>query len=128
MQSRRTAGDHVQGLVPSDRLESALPLASDSLQRPKQPVGAVDPIQKTGHLLAEKPLREPMIGIAPQLDRHAILDRHQHAARVGAIERADVLDDGQRGISRSRRHESALHSDGKTRAALHFILKCETGN
>ena len=104
------------------------PFASDSLQGLKQPVRAVDPIEIAGHLLAEEPRVKRMIGIAPQLDRHAILNRHPHAARVGTIERADVLDHGQCGISRSRRHESALHSDGKTQAALHFILKCETGN
>ena len=39
-----------------------------------------------------------MVGIAAQLDRHAVFDRHVHAARVGAIERADVFDDSQRRV------------------------------
>ena len=49
------------------------PFAADPLQRPEQPIGAVDPVEEPRHLLAEKPPREPMVGIAPQLDRHAVL-------------------------------------------------------
>ena len=89
------AGDGVERLVPADRLEPPFPLAADPLHRLEQAIGAVDPLEKPSHLLAQEPSREAMVGIAPQLDRHAVLDRHAHAARVGAIERADVLDDGQ---------------------------------
>ena len=85
----------VEGLVPSDRLEPALALAADPLQRLQQAIGAIDPLEIAGHLLAQETPREAMVGVTAQVDRHAVLDRHEHAARVGAIERADVLDDGQ---------------------------------
>jgi hypothetical protein len=45
-----------------------------------------------------------MFGIAPQLDRHPVSNRDQHAARVGAIERADVLDHRQGGLGVDGRH------------------------
>ena len=91
---REPPGDVVERLVPGDPLESALALAPDPFHRVEQPVRAVDPLQESGHLLAEEPAREGMIGVAPQLDRDAVLDRDEHAARVGAVERADVLDHG----------------------------------
>ena len=84
------------------------PLRPDPLHRLEQAIGAIDPLEVPGHLLAKKPAREAMIGVAAQLDRHAVLDRHQHAARVGAVERADVLDHGQCGIAFRCRHGDSL--------------------
>ena len=87
-------GDLAQGLVPGDRLELPLPLPPCSSQRLHQAIGAINALEVPGHLLAEEPAREAMIGVPAQLDRHAVLDRHDHAARVGAVERADAFDDG----------------------------------
>ena len=93
---REPLGDGVEGLVPGDPLEPALRLSCPTrFIGWSKPIGAVDPVEEPGHLLAEEPAREGVIGVAPQLDRHAVADRHEHAARVGAIERADVLDHGQ---------------------------------
>ena len=91
------------------------PFRPARLQRLEQAVGAVDSFQVAGHLLAEKPARERMIGVAAKLDRHAVLDRHQHAARVGAVERADAFDHGQPGFAYSCRHGEVLPTDGMIR-------------
>ena len=94
---REPVRDGVDRLVPRDGLELALALGPDPLHRRHQPVGAVDPIEVAGHLLAEEPAREGVFGIALQLDGHAVPDGHPHAAGVGAVERADVLEDGRLG-------------------------------
>ena len=84
------------------------PLLPDPLHRVEQPIRAVDPLEVSGHLLAEEPAREGMIGVAPQLDRDAVLDRDQHAARIGAVERADVLDHGRCGVVFDGRHDVCI--------------------
>ena len=96
---------------PRDRLEPALALAADSSQRLEQAIGAIDPLEVAGHLLAEETAREAMIGVAAKVDRHAVLDGHEHAARVGAVERADGFDDGQGGILYRCRHGDSLRSN-----------------
>ena len=65
-----------------------------------------------------------MVGIAPQLDRHAVLDRHEHAARVGAIERADVLDDGQCGVAFNGRHGEFLPGCGAAAISTLVAIYC----
>ena len=89
---REPPGDEVEGLVPRDPLEPSFPLHPHPLHRVKQTFGAIDPIEEPRHLLAEEAPGERVIGIAPQADGHAVLDRHEHAARIRAIERADVLE------------------------------------
>ena len=90
-------------------------MVSPEPERVEQAIRAIDPLQVPGHLLAQKPTREAMIGVAPKLDRHAILDCHQHAAGIGAVERADAFDQGQRGIAYRCRHGDSLPSDGTDR-------------
>jgi hypothetical protein len=46
--------------------------------------------------LAKKPAREPMIGVATKLDGQPVLDRHQHAAGVRAIEWTYASDNAER--------------------------------
>ena len=51
-----------------DPLEPSLPFGADPLQGVQQPVGAVDPVEVAGHLLAEEPAGERMVGIASEVD------------------------------------------------------------
>src|SRR5262249_35126023 len=93
------ACDGVDGVIPGDALESSFALLADPFQRVEQSIDAVDPVKISGHLLAEESAREGMVGVASQLHGDAAPDCHEHAARVGAVERADVLD--------LRRHRSS---------------------
>src|SRR5262249_42569697 len=88
----KPAGDGVDGLVPGDALESSFPFLTDPRHRVEEAIRAVDPLQVSGHLLAEESSPEGMIRVAPQFHGHSVADRDEHAARVRAIERADILD------------------------------------
>ena len=105
-------GDFGESIVPGDRLESALALAANASKRREQPIGAVDALEVAGHFLAQETAREAVIGIAAKLDCHAVLDGDQHAAGVGAVEGADVLEDGQPGTTYCCRHGDSLRSNG----------------
>ena len=89
----RVASGNLQGLIPRDGLEPALPLAPDAPHQPEQAIRAVDTLEVAGHLLTQESTRERMIRIAAQVGGHAVLDGDEHAACVRTIEGADVLDD-----------------------------------
>src|SRR5262249_47675136 len=81
--------DYGHGIVPRDSLEAALAFCAGALHRIFQPVGMIDAIEIARYLLAQKAAREGMIPVAAQVDRLAVLHLHDHAARVGAVMRAD---------------------------------------
>jgi len=57
----------------------------------KEPVRAIDPVEVSGHLLAEEPPGERVVGIPPEIHGDPAFDRHPHRASVGAVERTDSL-------------------------------------
>ena len=79
-------------------LEAALSFGADALQRMLQPVGVVDALEIARDLRAELAGRRRMVGVARDLDGHALavaqLRRDEHRARVGAVVRAGRADDG----------------------------------
>ena len=91
-------GDPPERLVPRDRLESPLPLAADAEERRLEAGRAVDPVEVAGHLPAEEAAGERVVLVAPEVDRHAVADRHPHRAGVGAVQRADRLHHPSRSV------------------------------
>ena len=96
-------GNRVQRLVPAHAVKDfelipagprTLGRARFPLQRIENAVRRVDTIQILGHLAAQESPRHRLPGIALDLDRAALrVHRHQHRARVGAIVRADGVND-----------------------------------
>ena len=84
-------GDGVEGLVPGDAREAPLALGPDALHRMQDAVGAVDALEVVVDLRAEEALGEPVIGVAADAHRAAVLDVHGHHAGVGAVVRTDDL-------------------------------------
>jgi hypothetical protein len=98
--------DGFEGFTPGDPLKPSLSLQPNSLQGKHQPVGAVDPIEISGHLLTQEASRKPVLWVTLELDCHAALNRHPHAACVGAVEWAHIPEDflfGERHDARSFR-------------------------
>jgi hypothetical protein len=63
-----------------------------------------------------------MIRVAAQVDRHAVLDRYEHAACVGAVERTNAFDNTQGGvIGRGRQFKCSLPS-ASSRASCERII------
>src|SRR5262245_22436760 len=58
----------------------------------KEPIGAITSVQNPRHLLAKKSPRERVLSISPEVDGHAVLNHHPHAACVGTIEWTNVLE------------------------------------
>ncbi len=103
------AGRHqVEGLVPRDALEAPPALAPHALLRVQQALGAVDALQVAVDLGAQEALGEAVLRVAAQLDRAAVLDRHRHHARVGAVVGADDLQRATAGGGSVERHPTML--------------------
>ena len=99
----QAAGDSGDGLVPADRLELPAALGPDATQRRRQPPGVVGALQVAVDLAAQPPLRDRVVGVAPDVDGAAAgsVDRDLPATGVGAVVRADAGDDRVRvGLSR----------------------------
>lgn len=105
------AGRHqVEGLVPRDALEAPPALAPHALLRVQQALGAVDALleERLTLLGAQEALGEAVLRVAAQLDRAAVLDRHRHHARVGAVVGADDLQRATAGGGSVERHPTML--------------------
>src|SRR5262249_17450191 len=63
----KPAGYRVDRFIPADALESAAPFRPNALERVFEPVLVIDTLEIASDLLAQKPLRERVLGIAPQL-------------------------------------------------------------
>ena len=97
-------GDRIQRFVPGDALKrfvfaAALegPLATPGFRRERieNAIGRVHAIEIFGHLAAKKALRHRMRRIALQLDRAALIHRHQNRAAVRAVVRAHRVHDAE---------------------------------
>ena len=90
--SSRTAcslrGDLVQRLVPRDPLELARALRADAAQRVQQPVRRARVLEVAVDLRAQRAGGERVLAVAPQPHGLAVLDGHDPAAAVRAVERA----------------------------------------
>src|SRR5262249_40379960 len=106
------------GIVPRDSLEAALAFCAGALHRIFQPVGMIDAIEIARYLLAQKAAREGMIPVAAQVDRLAVLHLHDHAARVGAVMRAD----GAYGPGWAGNHGNSGHHRPTASAANEFQI------
>ncbi len=84
-----TAGNQLDRLIPADAAEFAMPLGSAADHRILQPARMVNSFQVARHFLAEESIRERMVRVAAQPGCPPILHRHEHAARVGTVVRAD---------------------------------------
>ena len=108
-------GDGVEGLVPRDAREAPLALGPDALHRVQDAVGAVDALEVVVDLRAEEALGEPVIGVAAEAHRAAVLDVHGHDAGVGAVVGTDDLQPLAR--RRDRRHGAMVALFTKLHAA-----------
>ena len=80
-------------LVPRRLPELAGALGTVAHERTGQPVGRVDALDVVVDLGAQRPGRDRVVGIAGDLHRPPVLDRHEHRARVGAVVRARGVND-----------------------------------
>ncbi len=78
-------GDCVDSFFPTNPLKSALALRTNTFHRKLEAFRMIDPIEIAAYFLAKEAAGEGMLGVAPKLDGPAILDRHDHRARVGTI-------------------------------------------
>ena len=83
--------DRPDCLVPGNAFKNAAPLRPDPAHWIGQALRMIDAIEIARHLRAEKAACERVFRIAAEVDGFAILDRHTHAARVGAIVRTDEV-------------------------------------
>ncbi|MNG02546.1 hypothetical protein D3C84_855780 [compost metagenome] len=80
------ARNHVDRFFPADRLELALALGADPLQRLLQPVRIVQPFGHMAHLVADAALRNRVVRIAFYFNDFAVLLMNEQPALIGAIE------------------------------------------
>ena len=62
------------------------------------PVGVIDPVEKVVDLGAKLTPRIRVVGVAAQLDRHAVIDRCHPAARIRAV----VMAGAQNGLHQAQ--------------------------
>ena len=91
-------GDFLQRFVPRDARETVCAFTTDPAHRMKDAIGRVRAIEIARHFRAQLAARCRMRRIAADLHRLAVLDRHEHCARVGTIMRARGVDDAARRI------------------------------
>src|SRR5207237_3529212 len=84
-------GDLAQRLLPGDPLEAPLALRTGAAQWVEQPLLAIHAVEVVVDLGAETAVGEGVDGVAGQLDRAAVLDRHLPRAGVGAVVWASAL-------------------------------------
>ncbi len=100
-------GNGIECFVPGDALKGFLLLPSRqrtfgnaglALERINEALGRVDPVEILGNFAAEKALGNRMRRVACHLDGAPLfVHRYQHGARVGAVVRADRVDDAKGG-------------------------------
>ena len=95
-------GNLAQRFVPRYAREASFAFTTDPAHRMKNAIGRVRAIEIARHFRAQLAAGRRMRWIAADLHRLAVIDRHEHCARVGTIVRARGMDDAARRIDGNR--------------------------
>ena len=85
-------GNLGQCAVPGDGREPTTPFGADAAKRRREPTFMIGALDVAIDLRAQESLREGMLRVTGDARRPAILDGHEHGARVRAIVRAGAAD------------------------------------